>query len=172
MPGAAHLVLVGLPGAGKSTIGRALAKRLHWPFVDLDDAITATCGLSVPEIFERHGEAHFRRLEREATERLTLEAAQTVVAPGGGWITVPGLVKLVRPPSKLIWLQVSPATALARLGADVAHRPLLAGADPLGAVTALLEARQTFYLQADHTLSIEMMTPSDAVDAILALARR
>ena len=168
---AAHLVLVGIPGAGKSTVARALAARLQWPFVDVDDEIAAREGMSVRDIFATRGEAHFRALEREATERLALAEAPSVVAPGGGWITVPGLVALLRPPARLIWLRVSPEQAMARLGKGVEGRPLLSGPDPLTALTAILTARETFYLQADHAVSVEMMTPLDAVEAILALAR-
>lgn len=171
MGGAAHLVLVGIPGAGKSTVGRELARRLQWPFVDLDDEITALAGMSVREIFAAQGEQPFRTLEREATERIAHRASPMVIAPGGGWITVPGLVDLLRPPSKLLWLRISPARALDRLGADVASRPLLAGSDPLGALTALAAARETFYLQADHTLSVESMTLDEVVRTILPLAR-
>ena len=168
---AAHIVLVGIPGAGKSTVGRELAARLQWPFVDLDDEIAAREQMSVRDIFAKRGEAHFRALEREATERLALAEAPAVVAPGGGWITVPGLVELVRPPARLIWLRVSPERALERLGKGVEARPLLSGRDPLAALTAILTAREAFYLQADHTVSVELMTPIDAVEAILALAR-
>jgi shikimate kinase len=168
---AAHIILVGIPGAGKSTVGRELATRLGWPFVDVDEEIAARERLSVREIFATRGEAHFRALERAATERLAVAEAAAVVAPGGGWITVPGLVELVRPPARLLWLRLSPARALERLGAGVEARPLLSGPDPLGALTALLTAREAFYLQADHTVSVEMMTPLDAVEAILALAR-
>jgi shikimate kinase len=169
---AAHLVLVGIPGAGKSTVGRELARRLRWPFVDLDDEITRQAGMSVREIFTRHGETQFRALERAATERLAQTETPAVVAPGGGWITVSGLVELVRPPSQLIWLQLSPARALERLGAGIKHRPLLAGDDPLAALTTLLTAREAYYLQADHTLSVESMTPAEAAETILALAGR
>jgi len=168
---AAHIVLVGIPGAGKSTVARALAARLQWPFVDVDDEIAAREQMSVRDIFATRGEAHFRALEREATERLALAEAPAVVAPGGGWITVPGLVELVRPPARLIWLRVSPERALERLGKGVEARPLLSGRDPLAALTAILTAREAFYLQADHTVSVELMTPFDAVEAILALAR-
>jgi shikimate kinase len=168
---AAHLVLVGIPGAGKSTVGRELARRLEWPFVDLDDDIIARAGLSVREIFAAYGEQRFRALEREATERLAQNASPMVIAPGGGWIAVPGLVELLRPPSRLVWMRISPARALDRLGPDVASRPLLAGSDPLAALTALAAARETFYLQADHTLSVESMTLDEVVRAILPLAR-
>lgn len=168
---AAHIVLVGIPGAGKSTVGRELAARLQWPFVDLDEEIAARERMSVSEIFATRGEAHFRTLEREATERLALVEEAAVVAPGGGWIAVPGLVDLIRPPGRLLWLRVSPARALERLGRGVEARPLLSGPDPLAALTVILTAREAFYLQADYTVSVEMMTPIDAVEAILALAR-
>lgn len=168
---AAHIVLVGIPGAGKSTVGRELAARLQWPFVDLDAEIETREGMSVREVFATHGEARFRELEREMTERLARAETPTVVAPGGGWITIPGLVALLRPPSRLIWLQLSPVSALQRLGAGVEERPLLAGPDPLAELTAILTAREAFYLQADHTVSVEKMTPSAIVEHIVALAR-
>lgn len=168
---AAHIVLVGIPGAGKTTVGRELAQRLRWPFLDLDEQIAERAGMSVRDIFATHGEQHFRSLEREVSTQLAHVAAPLVVAPGGGWITIPGLVELLRPPAVLVWLKVSPQRAIERLGAGVATRPLLSGPAPLGALAAISAARESFYLQADHTVSVDMMTPGEAVDAILALAR-
>ena len=127
--------------------------------------------MSVGEIFAAHGEQRFRALEREATERVASSASPMVIAPGGGWITVPGMVALLRPPARLVWLRISPVGALRRLGPDVTSRPLLAGADPLGALTALVAAREALYLQADHTLSVDSMTLDEVVRAILPLAR-
>jgi shikimate kinase len=169
--GAPHLILVGIPGAGKSTVGAALAARIGWPFLDLDARIEQRAGMPVSRIFETQGEAAFRALEREATEELARLEQAAVVAPGGGWIAVPGLVDLVRPPSRLIWLRLSTRAALDRLGAGVAARPLLAGPDPLGALTNLLAVREPYYVQADHTVSVEMMTVADVVAEILTLAR-
>lgn len=171
MAGASHLVLVGLPGAGKTTVGRALAARLGRPFVDLDARITARAGLSVAEIFASQGEARFRELERQATKEIAAAAAPMVVAPGGGWVVVPGLVALLRPPSRLVWLRLSPQSALARMGASVLDRPLLAGDDPLAALTGILATREAAYLQSDHTVSVETMTVDEVVDAIVTLAR-
>ncbi|MEK6613237.1 MAG: shikimate kinase [Gemmatimonadota bacterium] len=170
MAKAAHLVLVGIPGSGKTSTGRELARALRWSFLDLDEQIAERAGLSVRDIFATRGEGHFRALEREATEQLAQAAEPVVVAPGGGWITVPGLVELVRPPAQIIWLKVSPQRALERMGKGVAKRPLLAGPAPLGALAAISAAREHFYLQADHTVSVETMTPLEAAQAILALA--
>ena len=168
---AAHLVLVGIPGSGKTSTGRALARVLRWSFVDLDEQIAQRAGMSVHEIFATLGEDHFRDLEREATAQLAQAPTPMVVAPGGGWITVPGLVELVRPPAKLVWLKVSPQRAIERMGKGVARRPLLAGRAPLDALTAISDDREHLYLQADHTVSVETMTPIQAALAILALAQ-
>jgi len=168
--GVPHLILVGLPGAGKTTVGAALAERLGWPFLDLDARIEERAGMRVAQIFEALGESAFRGMERAATMELAESTSRFVVAPGGGWITVPGLVELVRPPSRLVFLQVAPTTAIQRLEASVANRPLLAGPDPLAALHRLLTARQAFYLQADHTLSVDLMTPDEVAAAIMTLA--
>ncbi len=127
--------------------------------------------MSVNEIFAAHGEAIFRGLEHEATAELSRVDTPMVVAPGGGWITVPGLVEMIRPPSTLVWLRLSPKRAIERLGVDVTTRPLLAGPDPLAALSEISAAREAFYLQSDHVVSVETMTPPQVVEAILALAR-
>jgi len=168
---AAHIVLVGIPGSGKTSTGRELAKLLRWPFLDLDEQIAERAGMSVRDIFATHGEAHFRALERALTEQLATVAAPMVVAPGGGWITVPGLAALLRPPAMLVWLKVSPQRAIERMGAGISRRPMLAGPAPLGALASLAAARESFYLQSDHTVSVDSLTPFEAADAILALAR-
>ena len=95
------------------------------------------------------GEPYFRKRERELTEELTL-VGNMVVSPGGGWITDPDVVALVRPPSRLIYLRVHPETALKRLGPMRAMRPLLMRPDPHAELERLLEARKAAYESADH----------------------
>ena len=107
----AHLILIGLPGAGKSTHGRRAAKQMQRPFIDLDRRIAKIAGRSVASIFAQDGEKVFRALEQEATAALASEPA-SIVAPGGGWVMNPDNVALVKPDSTIVWLQVSPQVAV------------------------------------------------------------
>ena len=100
-----QVVLLGLPGAGKTTAGQALADRLGWTFLDFDEQIEAETGLSVAEIFAKFGEPYFRRLEADLTKRLA-SRHQVVFAPGGGWITNAELPALLDRDAILIWLRV------------------------------------------------------------------
>jgi shikimate kinase len=159
---------VGLPGSGKSTVGRAVAATLDWPFVDLDAEIVHREGRSIAAIFASDGETRFRALEREATERLRA-ARPSVVAPGGGWITVPATVALVWPPARMTYLKVSPEAAYRRLRRTVRLRPLLRK-DPLRALHALFEARRVSYEQADLVVDTELLTLQEVTRRIVALA--
>jgi shikimate kinase len=166
-PGA-HFVLVGLPGVGKTTIGRGVAERLGWRFIDFDQEIERREGKSVAQIFAEHGEAHFRALERA----LTLELRNTdpmIVAPGGGWIESQEVVAILRPPSRLVYLRAEPATVLGRLGSAVDARPLLAGSDPLAAIERLYERRRRSYESAEHVLNTEMLGIEKLMDAVAEL---
>jgi shikimate kinase len=142
---APHVVLVGLPGAGKTSVGRALATRLGRPFVDFDQEIERREGQPVARIFAERGEAHFRTLERRLTEEMRDAGGGMVLAPGGGWVTVPGVVELLRPPAAVIYLAAEPGTALRRMGPRRDLRPLLAASDPLAALNRLLEERGGLY---------------------------
>lgn len=164
------LVLVGLPGVGKSTVGRAAAARLGWDFLDFDEEIERREGRTVARLFAERGEAAFRALERA----LTAEVAgreRIVLAPGGGWAAQPGLMDLLRPPARIIHLAVGPAAAAARLGAGRAARPLLQGPDATARIAALLRDRAAAYARADVVLDTEVIDFDAVVSKVCALAR-
>jgi shikimate kinase len=164
-----HLILVGLPGAGKSTVGRAVAERLARTFLDFDHEIERREGKTIAEIFGEKGEGHFRELERALTEELRL-MGNMVLAPGGGWVCNPAVVGLLRPPGRLIYLRVRPETALKRLGADRSTRPLLMRPDPLGEIRRLLDARKKAYESAEHVIEAELLDVEEVIKRVSALA--
>jgi shikimate kinase len=119
-----HLVLVGLMGAGKTTVGRRCAELLDRPFVDTDDIVVATTGMTVIEIFERDGEARFRELEREAVADACASPDPLVIACGGGAVLDPDTRKRLHASGMVVWLQAPPSVLGARVG-DGSGRPLL-----------------------------------------------
>lgn len=167
--GKPHLILVGLPGAGKSAVGEAMAARLQRSFLDFDREIERREGSSIAEIFAVRGEPYFRQLELDLTLELR-QCGNMVVAPGGGWITNKGVVEIIRPPAVIIYLKVRPETALARLGAQRAARPLLSRPDPLSELKRLLVDREKLYTQADHVVSAEVLDVKRLVDKLVELA--
>ena len=160
-------MLVGLPGAGKTTIGRRVARELAVPFLDLDAEIERVEGRTVAEIFATHGEPYFRERERAVTGGLR-ERPPMVVAPGGGWVIDPTNPALLRPPARIIYLRVSPKLAVRRMGAGVRRRPLLAGPDPVGALERLLAEREAAYATADATVHTDGLTQPQIAAAIRA----
>jgi shikimate kinase len=161
-----HLVLVGLAGAGKSTVGQLLAEALQRDFLDLDVEITRRCGMSVPEIFGQKGEAYFREQETALTRELA-ETGGMVLAPGGGWISNDEHRAMLCPPARLIYLKVSPEVALHRMGAAAAGRPLLNRPDPRGELERLLEARRPFYELADIVVAVDRLDAQHVTQRIL-----
>jgi shikimate kinase len=168
-PSKPHLSLVGLPGAGKTTIGQAVAQKTGRTFLDLDLEIERREGRSISDIFGEKGEAYFRKREREVTEELAL-VGNMIVAPGGGWVADPEVVALVRPQSRLVYLKVSPATALKRLGPMRMVRPLLSRPQPLDELNRLLAARRTAYESADHVVDTELLDIQRVIQKVAELA--
>src|SRR5436305_11075004 len=149
--GARSIVLVGMMGAGKSTIGRRLAARLRLPFLDADVEIeTAHAGVTIPEIFATHGEPHFRDGEARVIARL-LDSGPAVLATGGGAFMREETRNRIRDKAVSIWLKADVEIIMKRVKRR-ADRPLLQTEDPAATVSRLLEGREPIYRTADLTI--------------------
>jgi shikimate kinase len=160
------ITLVGLMGAGKSTIGRRLATRLGLPFVDSDEEIEGAAGLSVPEIFERYGEAYFRDGERRVIARL-IEGAPKVIATGGGAFMNEETRTLILARSTAVWLDADIDVLVARVGRRPGARPLLRNRDPREALAELAAHRNPYYAQAHIHVRSQPMPHQATVSEIL-----
>ena len=165
--GGRSLYLVGMMGSGKTSTGRPLAERLGYGFVDADAVIEQAAGCSIPEIFERDGEAGFRSLESQVLSAIS-QRHSLVVATGGGVVTEPENWGVLHS-GIVIWLDVVPDQLMQRLKADSTVRPLLQTADPEADLKALLNKRQPLYAEADLTVVINDETPDAVADGILQL---
>jgi shikimate kinase len=166
----ARVVLLGFMASGKTAVGAALAERLGWTHVDLDREIERREGRRIVEIFAADGEAHFRRLEAEATAEIGTRTG-IVLSPGGGWITRPELLDSLGAGTLAVWLKVSAEEAVRRAGAAPGERPLLAGPDPLAAARRLLADREALYARAALHLETEGRTPDEVAAEIERAAR-
>ncbi len=165
-----NVVHIGFMGCGKTTLGARLAHMLGLKFVDMDDCIVKKAGCSIPEIFEQHGEAGFRRLESEVLDELAL-SGHMVVSTGGGVVTVPenlpklkalGFVVWLNPPERSIWNRVSRNRS----------RPLLQTPNPRQTVHDLLEQRLPLYAAAaDLETDTRDLTPDEAAYGIAESVR-
>ena len=165
--GGRSLYLVGMMGSGKTSTGRPLAEQLGYGFVDADAVIEQAAGCSIPEIFERDGEAGFRALESQVLNAIS-QRHSLVVATGGGVVTQQENWGLLHS-GIVIWLDVVPEQLMQRLKADSTVRPLLQTDDPDAALNALLNQRRPLYAEADLTVVIDQETPEAVADGILQL---
>jgi len=170
-PGAAaaavpRIALVGLRGAGKSTIGRRLAKRLHAPFIELDARIEGMAGMTIGQIFELNGERHFRRLERETLTTLAAEPGPMIVATGGGLVTEPETWALLRSAFTTVWLSAAAEDHWTRVVAQGDRRPMAGKRHAMSELKDLLEARRPLYGQAGLTIDTSRLGIDAAVQRI------
>jgi shikimate kinase len=161
------VALVGMMGAGKSSIGRRLATRLNVPFKDADTEIESAAGCSISEIFERYGEPAFRDGERKVIARLLSEPPH-VMATGGGAFIDPETRARMKDGAVTIWLRAPVDVLLARTGRRDT-RPLLKNGDPRETLERLLRERGPVYAQADYTLDSEDGPHAQSVDRIVTL---
>ena len=167
--GARSVVLVGMMGAGKSTIGRRLAARLRLPFLDADIEIEAAAGMSIPDIFETHGEPHFRDGEARVIARL-LDNGPAVIATGGGAFMREDTRNRIRDKAVSIWLKADADIIMKRVRRR-ADRPLLQTEDPAATVSRLLEVREPVYQNADLTIASRDVPHDRIVDECIEALR-
>ena len=168
-PSRPHIILVGLPGAGKSSVGKGVAERLNRRFLDFDHEIERRESMTVSQIFAEKGEPYFREAERKLTTDLR-DARGMVLAPGGGWVANTECVALLRPPSRIIYLKARPESALKRLGPERMTRPLLMRPDPLRELKQLLEQRRASYETADFVVDTELLNLERVIKKVAELA--
>jgi shikimate kinase len=154
-----NISLVGLPGSGKTTVGRQLARRLQLPFVDSDHAIEARIGCAIREFFEREGEAPFRDIEQDVIDELSA-GGPCVISTGGGAVLRSANRQHLRERSQVVYLKSTPEELFRRLRHDL-NRPLLQVADPLTRMRDLFAVRDPLYRETAHYV-LETGRPSVA----------
>jgi XRE family transcriptional regulator, aerobic/anaerobic benzoate catabolism transcriptional regulator len=160
------IALLGLRGAGKSTIGPALAKRLGRAFVELDEEIERRAGLRLSEIFEIHGEAYYRRLERELVRELLAAPRPIVLATGGGLVSDAETWALLRAGARTIWLRARPEDHFGRVLAQGDQRPMADRPRAMTELKAILDARAPLYAQADRTIDTWERSPTEIAESL------
>ncbi len=160
-----NITLTGFMGTGKTTVGRYLAKRLGWQFVDTDQLIETAAGTSIAEVFAQHGEAVFRRLEKRAIKQVTRSDEQ-VIATGGGAFVNPENRTRLRAVGPVVCLTANPKTILQRVGSTISRRPLLTGSSPVGRIQYLLQQRAVAYAKSDLLIDTSRLTIDDIVERI------
>jgi len=144
-----RIVLIGLPGSGKSTAGRHVARHFAWPFVDADEAIETALGMTIKEYFAANGESAFRDCEAETLRKLLERPGPFVLSTGGGAVLRPENRQLLKAAGTVLYLQASPETIYRRLRHDT-QRPLLQVSDPMEKIRALFNERDALYRETAH----------------------
>ena len=162
------IALLGLRGAGKTTVGRRVARRMRLPFVELDRKIEETANLSLAEIFSLHGEEYYRRLEREALIELLGSGTPVVVAAGGGIVAAGDTFALLRRYATTVWLKAAPEDHWNRVVQQGDRRPMADHPQAMKDLRALLASREPLYATADITVDTSGRSLADVVRAVEA----
>ena len=161
---ARRIALVGLRGAGKSTLGRMLAQHLGWPFIELDRRVEEDYGASIPDLIEMAGTATFRRHERSALQRVIAEHEAAVVTTAGGIVADPDTYALLLRRTHTVWIKARPEEHMSRVMAQGDFRPMAQNREAMADLVAILEARRADYARAEA----EVDTAGDAVEQSFA----
>lgn len=164
-----HIVLIGLQGAGKSTVGRMVADKLHAGFVDIDTILIRKEGKPISMIFAEKGEPVFREMERKEVEA-ALANEPAVIAPGGGWAAQPGALEDAKPRGYIVYLKARAEVAAGRAEAT-GTRPVLMGDDPLARMKELFTVRDPYYGKADATVLTEAKSAENVAAEVVKLAQ-
>ena len=170
-PGVPTVALLGLRGAGKSTVGALLAKRLGVPFFELDALVEDAAGLPLPEIFAVHGEDHYRRLEARALEEFLARGETAVLAAGGGIVSSRETFDLLRRGTVTVWLRAKPEEHMDRVVRQGDRRPIVSKggrATAMAQLRRILAARSPLYAEADITVDTSDATPREVASRIEA----
>ncbi len=165
-----HIILMGLPASGKTTVGQIAAAALGAPFVDIDAVIVRQQQMPIASVIGELGEPRFRELERLAVRAVLTGGTPTLIAPGAGWSAQPGQIEVARTSAMLVYLKTMVTTASKRIGSD-SSRPLLAGDNLLDRLREVLRSREPFYARADHEVVTDMRTPEAVATEITNLAQ-
>ena len=165
------VALLGLRGAGKTTIGRRAARRLRVPFVELDHRIELAANLTLAELFSLHGEEYYRRLERDVLQAVLNEDRPMILATGGGIVTSADTYALLRRSTITVWLRATPEDHWNRVLRQGDRRPMADHPQAMSDLRALLAAREPLYAAAAHKVFTTDRTVDDVVDEIVTLAK-
>jgi shikimate kinase len=162
-----NIVLTGFMGAGKSSVGRALSEKTGMPVIDTDDEIEKRAEMAISDIFEKHGEPHFRDLEKDEVARVS-DMEGHIIITGGGVVLKKENMDNLRKNGVIFYLHASPEAIYERIK-DETHRPLLQVEDPLGKIKELLEYRAPFYADNDFTIDTSGLTVDEVAEEVLRL---
>ena len=168
---AGRIALIGLRGAGKTTLGRRLAEHLGMPFVEIADVVAAESGTSLSEIFSLYGQAAYRRYERRAVEKVIAEHERAVIATGGSLVSEPATYELLLRACHTIWIAASPADHMGRVMAQGDLRPMKASREAMADLKRILENRRELYGRAAATVDTSGKDSEESFAALLAAAR-
>jgi XRE family transcriptional regulator, aerobic/anaerobic benzoate catabolism transcriptional regulator len=160
------IALIGLRGAGKSSLGAKLAESMKVPFVELDREVEKEAGAALGEVFAMYGQEAFRRFERRALERVLAEHERAVIAAGGGLVTDPGTYKMLLERCVCVWLKASPEEHMARVMAQGDMRPFKGRSAALEEIRTLLADRDRLYRRADATVDTSGKTLKQALSEL------